>query len=262
MNSFQTKRYLQYILKPNHFKGFGIHSPFAFNLVGNIMQQSHPYYHFKTIDAWRKALKRSKEKILIDDMGAGSLITNKKIRRVSNIVKYSSLPKKYGELIFRLLCQFNSKRIVELGTSTGISTLYLALPCSKSKVVTIEGCNNIATIAAETFKTFNISNVELLNGPFEKEFPKALNDFKEVDFIFFDGNHTKSATLNYFKEALKFKHNNSVFIFDDIHWSKEMEEAWTIICANPDVTLSLDLFRLGIVFFRKECTKEHYRVRF
>ena len=249
------------MIKSRHRKGFGVHSPFVFDFV-NLIHEKYEYYAFQRIRSWRDVLITKQETIEITEMGAGSTVTDSKKRKIGDIVLHGSIPEKYGELLFRMVTQFSPKGILELGTSAGISTLYLALPKRSSKVVTIEGCPNISNLAKNTFRYFDIKNIELLNGDFSELLPDAIKKIPSLDFVFFDGNHRKEPTLAYFNECLKYINNNTFFVFDDIHWSKGMEEAWEEIIANYSVTVSIDIFRMGIVFFRKESQKEHYVIRF
>lgn len=146
-----------------------------------------------------------------------------------------------------------------MGTSLGISTLYQAKADGRARVITLEGCPEIAAVAQENFKRLKANNIELMTGNFSTTLPQALRKMQRIDYVFFDGNHRKTATLNYFHEALKYAHEGSVFVFDDIYWSQEMMEAWEEIKAHPQVTLTIDIFYMGIVFFRKEqVTKEHF----
>ncbi|MDR2927628.1 MAG: class I SAM-dependent methyltransferase [Cytophagaceae bacterium] len=262
MNWFQTKKYLGYLVISRHRKGFGIHSPFVFDLVANLMCEKYDYYSFAKIRSWRKALTGNSNLIEVSDFGAGSTLTNSNKRKVGDIVAHGGIPEKYGELLFRMVNQFSPDGILELGTSAGVSTSYLALPKRATKVVTIEGCPNRATLAQNTFRFFNLVNVELLTGKFVEQLPEAIKQLPSLDFVFFDGDHRKKPTLAYFSECLRHVHNDTVFIFDDIHWSAGMEEAWNEIIAHTSVTVSIDIFRLGIVFFKKELQKQHYIVRF
>ena len=163
MNWFQAKSYLSYLIHARHRKGFGIHSPFVFDLVANLMQESHPYYIFQNINAWRNSLLGSNNYVEVTDMGAGSVVTKFKKRKVADIVRHGSIPKKYGEFIFRLVSRFKPKSIIELGTSAGISALYMALPDKNTKFFTIEGCPNMADLARFTFENHGLNQITLLN---------------------------------------------------------------------------------------------------
>jgi predicted O-methyltransferase YrrM len=161
-----------------------------------------------------------------------------------------------------LVNPFGSQQILEIGTSLGITTLYLASAHSKSRVVTIEGCPNTAAAAQKNFEKAGTKNIEQVIGEFKKSLPEALSRFTALDFVYFDGNHRKQPTLHYFHECLKLHHESSVFIFDDIYWSSEMSEAWLEIKNHPSVTLSVDLYSTGIIFFRHPQPRQHFRLRF
>ncbi|HFC01093.1 MAG TPA: class I SAM-dependent methyltransferase, partial [Phaeodactylibacter sp.] len=161
--------------------------------------------------------------------------------------------------LFRLVNFYKPKTMLELGTSLGISTLYQASASLNANFITLEGDPEIAKLARFHFEKFKIKNITLVEGQFDHTLLPALQRLKSLDYIFIDGNHRMQPTLSYFEEALKFAHNESVFVFDDIHWSEEMEAAWEKIKAHPQVRISIDLFHMGIVFFRKEKReKEHF----
>jgi len=149
--------------------------------------------------------------------------------------------------------------MLELGTSLGVCTLYQAEGAKNSKFISLEGDPKIAEQAKFNLKEYNISNVEIRIGEFGKTLKKTCDELKRLDYVFFDGNHSLQPTLDYFETCLKYAHNESVFIFDDIHWSEEMEKAWEKIKTNPQVKISVDLFHMGIVFFKAEKkAKEHF----
>jgi predicted O-methyltransferase YrrM len=133
---------------------------------------------------------------------------------------------------------------------------------STQKVYTLEGCPNTLSIAKETFEVLQINNVETVAGNFDDTLPSLLEKLNQVDFIYFDGNHTKSATLHYFNLALAKANENSLFIFDDIYWSEEMIDAWKIIKADQRVSITIDLYFIGLVFFKKGQAKENFTILF
>jgi predicted O-methyltransferase YrrM len=103
----------------------------------------------------------------------------------------------------------------------------------------------------------------LLEGNFAKTLPLLNSKITNIDLVFVDGNHRKNATLEYFDFFLSKRTNNSIFIFDDIHWSVEMEEAWKLIQQHDSVTMTIDLFFIGLVLFRKDFkVKQHFSIRF
>ncbi|MCW3070913.1 MAG: SAM-dependent methyltransferase [Bacteroidetes bacterium] len=248
--------YLKYNrLKTNEH---GIHSPFVFELYNHVFKNTSPYYAYSAVEGIRSRLSADKRILHVKDLGAGSGHNQGKARSVQRILKTAVKSPKYSQLLFRLANHFQPDTILELGTSLGISTMYLAIARSKSTVITIEGCPETRQIALENFAGLELSNVRSLEGNFDTQLPELLKTLDTLNFVFFDGNHRKSATISYFEQCLEKVNNESIFIFDDIYWSKEMTEAWEIIKAHPKVKVTIDIFQLGIVFFRKEQVKQHF----
>ncbi len=238
----------------------GIHSPFVFELVNKVINKKGSYYAYEKIEKLRRKFLISSKEIEVTDFGTGK--SGKRI--ISEIAERSLKNKKYGQLLFRLVNHFKPTTILELGTSLGISTSYLACANPNAKVITIEGCPNISNEAKNNFESLGLKNIETVVGNFDIILSAVLCRLPTADcqLVFFDGNHKKIPTLNYFSQCLEYAHNDSIFVFDDIHWSDEMEEAWEEIKSNPLVTVTIDLFFLGLVFFRKEQAKENFIVRF
>ena len=253
-------RYVRYLIASTN--QHGIHSPFVFDLVTTVIYDEKNFYGFKKINAIRERLLQDETLIPIRDLGAGSLSDNGSKKAVKDITQQAAKTKKQGELLFRLVNKFAPKTVLELGTSLGISGMYLASACKNARFITIEGNQHIAGIAAQNFKEIELKNTEQLIGKFEDELPKAIQQLTTLDFVFFDGNHRKEPTLEYFRECIKHTTNQSIFIFDDIHWSEEMETAWHEIKNDERVTVTIDLFFMGIVFFRKEQIKQHFVIRY
>jgi predicted O-methyltransferase YrrM len=259
-------KYIKYLLsaKTPH----GIHSPFVFELVNEVINKKGSYYAYEKIEQIRRKLLISLKQIEVTDLGTGR--SGK--RTISEIAELSLKSEKYGQLLFRLAYHFKPNTILELGTSLGISTSYLASANPNAKVITIEGCPNIANEAKKNFESLELNNIESVVGNFDdallavlarNQKPVRKDSFGEArSMVFFDGNHRKEPTLKYFFQCLEHAGNDSVFVFDDIHWSNEMEEAWAEIKSHPQVTVTVDLFFLGIVFFRKEQAKEDFIIRF
>jgi len=198
--------------------------------------------------------------IVVNDFGKGSKIFKGPKREVAKIAKVAGISKKRAALLIRVIAYLKPKTILELGTSLGLSTAALSIGSPNASIKTIEGCENTAKKAEELFSEFNLINIKLINNQFEDALPNLLNN-TTFDFIYFDGNHQKEATLNYFKQCLVARTNNSVFIFDDINWSKGMQEAWEEIKKNPKVTITIDTYFWGIVFFRTQQAKQHFTIR-
>lgn len=263
-SSFQlSKKFLHYFLTAQNGRGHGIHSPFVFDFIIHVLNDKKKYDCFSGIESIRKQLLKNNKAIEVEDFGAGSAVIPFKNRIVKDIAASSLKKKKYAQLLFRIAKYYGSKTIVELGTSFGITTSYLASASPDLKAFTLEGAKNIAKIAVQNFESLQLKNIELIEGSFEKTFPSIDEKIQSVDLLFIDGNHRKKATLEYFNFFLKKSTNDSIFIFDDIHWSAEMEEMWKLVQKHDSVTLTIDLFFIGIVFFSKDFkVKQHFTIRF
>ena len=238
----------------------GIHSPFVFNLVTKCFYKKNNLNSLKLFKTFKNELLLSDQEIEVLDFGAGSKIFSSNKRKVSKIAKHAGISNNRAKLLYKLIQYFEPENILEIGTSVGLSTAVMSISNSKSKIISLEGCPETADIAKKIFEKYQFKNIQVIIGNFNNTLSKALKE-KTFDFIYFDGNHTKKATLEYFKTSLTSIHNNSVLLFDDIHWNKEMEEAWTEIKNHPKVTVTIDTFQWGFVFFRKEQQKEHFTVR-
>jgi predicted O-methyltransferase YrrM len=254
---YQITQYLKFLSKSTN--QHGVHSPFVYDLITKCFYDKTNYQAYKNISEYRKALNKNKTQIAVTDLGSGSQKMNSKLRSVSKMTKYAGTTYFRAKLIYRIVSYFNSKNILELGTSLGIATHAMQLANPNSQITTIEGCPNLSEFTKINFLKNQMSSVTLINDDFQKAL-KTLNN-KSFDLIFFDGNHQKESTLQYFNALLPSTHNDSLFIFDDIYWSKEMTEAWEIIKQHPKVTVTIDTFYWGFVFFRSEQIKEHFTIR-
>jgi len=249
--------YIKFWLKSKN--QHGVQSPFVYNFVTKCIYDKTNYNSYSKLKAYRSALKENHSNIEVTDLGAGSQIIKNNIRIVSNIAKNAGTTKNRAKLFYRIVHYFKFEQILELGTSLGIATHAMHLGNPNAHITTIEGCPNISTFTKNSFNQFHLNNIEILTGNFNNVIENLPS--QNFDLIYFDGNHQKKATLNYFETLLRTVHNDSVFIFDDIYWSKGMTEAWNIIKQHPKVTVTIDTFFWGFVFFRKEQNKEHFIIR-
>jgi predicted O-methyltransferase YrrM len=260
----ELKTALKYInYKLTAYTEHDLHSPFLFNFYMELIKNMHPFGDFEDLNIIRKDLQTNSTSIEISDFGAGSKKLKSNRRQVNDIAKHGIAQKKQAEFLYRLLNKFNPKTVIELGTSIGLTSLYLSKAVPKSTIYTIEGCPNLYQFSKHLFKEQLVSNIVSINGNFNTEFPKLLSQIDSLDFLYLDGNHAYEPTMDYFKLALEKKNTHSIFVFDDIYWSEGMQQAWKEICDHKEVTLSLDLFYFGIVFFRTENKeKEHFVLKF
>lgn len=256
-------KFFRYFLFASNGKGHGIHSPFVFEFVTKVLNDRRQFYAYNANEQVRNKMLGNNEVITIEDFGAGSVSGSSSQRKVSAIARSSLKPAKYSRLLFRIVDYYKMSCVVELGTSLGITTAYLASANINGRIYTLEGAPQIAAIAQQNFADLGLQNIISKVGNFDDTLAPLLQQLPSIDMAFIDGNHRKEPTLRYFKQLLQVSAEHTILIFDDIHWSRDMEEAWAEIKAHPRVTLTIDLFFIGLVFFRKEQKAvEHFVVRF
>jgi len=255
---WQGFEYFKYLIRCFHLHG--IHSPFVFELNESVFKEKIPYYSFDEIEAVRAKLLLTNKEIKVEDFGAGSAKLKTDTRKISKIAQHSLKSPKKAQLIYRLVHRFQPNTILEIGTSLGITTAYMSKARPQAMIISLEGSPEIAKVASVNFRKLNTLNIKSVVGRFEETLSSALQELEHADFVFFDGNHQKNPTLDYFHSCLKYANENSIFVFDDIHWSKEMNQAWQEIKRNERVTVTIDCFEMGIVFFKKDQEKEHFTV--
>lgn len=240
------------------YKLHGVHSPFVFDLYHHVLHHTGHFPTYTYVEALRDNLLDDERQLQVTDFGAGSRSINQKARKVKDIARTSAKPAKYGQLLFRLVNHFQPKTILELGTSLGLTTSYLAEARKNSRIYTFEGCPNIAQVALENFRKQGYRNITLVEGNIDKTLEQQLQQVEQLDFAFLDGNHRYEPTLRYFEHCLSKSHENSVLVLDDIYWSAEMKRAWQEVKRHPQVRQTVDLYFVGLVFFRKQQPKEHF----
>jgi predicted O-methyltransferase YrrM len=238
----------------------GVHSPFVYDLVTKCFNTSANPAKTAVFKKIQKALFSNQHSISITDYGKGSSVFKSNVRKVSDIAKIAGITPKKAKLLLRMADYFNPKNILEIGTSVGLGTSVLSIGNPDAQIVTLEGCKNTAEVAKAVFSQNHLNNIELVVGNFNETLADVLKH-QPFDLIYFDGNHQKEATLNYFNQCLEAVHNNSVFIFDDIQWSPDMQLAWEEIKRHPKVSITIDTYFWGMVFFRKEQEKQHFTIR-
>jgi Methyltransferase domain len=265
---FQIKSYLLFLWysKNEH----AVHSPFVFNLLTKCFYDKKIKPEYVVLKKYRKSLLENNNTIEVTDFGAGSKIFKNNTRVISKIAKTAGISSKRAQLLFRIANYFQpdprdseqaKQSILEIGTSLGLATVALALGNPKASIITLEGCSNTRAIAKNQLQILNVRNVKSIVTEFSEYFKTQNLKPKTHNLIYFDGNHSKKATLDYFEVLIPTITNETVWIFDDIHWSAEMQEAWEIIKKHPKVSVTIDTFQWGLVFFRREQPKEHFVIR-
>lgn len=241
-----------------------LHSPFVYSLYTQAICSRAKPPASAQIEALRRNLCHSPETVQVTDYGAGSRTHNGTVRSVADIARSAQKPPHYAQLLYRLVRHMRAKTVLELGTSLGLTTAYLAQAVAETggQLISFEGCPNIATLARQHLMQLGCQPVEIVVGNLDQTLASHLVNLPPPDLVFFDANHRYEPTLAYFETSLAKAHNDSVFIFDDIHWSNDMERAWAAIQAHPATRVTIDLFGVGIAFFRQQQPKQHFVLRF
>ncbi|MBL7856409.1 MAG: class I SAM-dependent methyltransferase [Cyclobacteriaceae bacterium] len=255
---FQAKCFIQYWLEA--VDEHSLHSPFLFDFYTQVINKKSPSNDDEYIESLRQKLLQNTQGIFVDDPGSGSMVLTGNERAISDIARTSLSTRKSSSLYTRIITYAQARHIVELGTSLGINTLYLAQ--GDTHVTTFEGSAPIARIARQNFEIAQASNINLVEGNIDTTLPGFLLRTGKLDVIFLDANHRYTPTLKYFGWLINHVHDRTVMIVDDIHASPEMQRAWQTIQVNDRVYASVDLFRCGIVFFDPSLNKQHVVLSF
>lgn len=253
---------IKYYAFASHRKGHGIHSPFVYDFINNVLRKEVPPDAMDKITTLRHEMAESGQNVRVNDLGAGSQYLSSSCRTLSDISRISSVRNRYGRILYNIALNNNGKNILELGTSIGLSTLFLAMGAPDSRIISIEGCQNLAEIARRNISRCNIDNVRIIEGDFNSELHAISETGFSPSLTFIDGNHRKEPVLRYFALMKELIPLEAVIIFDDINYSVEMNEAWYEIKSDLQVSLSIDIFQMGFVFFRKGMVKQDFVIRY
>lgn len=241
---------------------FSAHSPFVYTFMKKVMNGKTTNDATKRIEAERSLLKKSSEEISFVDFGAGSIGGSNATKRTVRDIAENSLSGAWQcGVMHRMVKEYQVKNILELGTSLGVSTAYLACADSSARVITLEGNPASAEWAKRLWSKLLLANISTRIGEFASTLSGALDELESLDLVFLDGNHRKEATLEYFETIRSHIHAKSIVVVDDIYWSKGMHEAWRCLQQDPSVAFSIDVFRMGVLFFDPTIMpKQHFKL--
>jgi len=252
--------YITHFFKAGNRKGHGIHSPFVYSLVRDVIYDNSVYSDYSFFIKIRKQLYKSDLTLTVANAGANSRCFRGHERKVRDLARVSSVTPKYGKLLYRLVRYYKPATIVELGTSIGLSTLYLSKGNEKSNVITIEGNSSFCEFTRNICLENGIHNVSVIHGMFDEVLPKISTKIIDPTFVFIDGNHTYDSTLNYFQFFASILHDG-IIVLDDIRWSADMQKAWKEITQKFENQATIDLFFMGIVIRKPLITAKNYWIK-
>lgn len=253
--------YLSFLLSSSTWHS--VHSPFVFDLISTVFKDHSKDRNLLDIEKVRKSILQNRRFIETTDFGStgttGSYSV--KVGEVRNFASNSVVSHKDGELLYRLTKHFKPAVIVEFGTCFGLSTSYLAAGNPEARIYTVEGCATKAQIAESYFQEQGL-RIRQLTGRFSKIIDQTLTESGSPDLVFVDGDHTYESTISLYDKLASMANPGTILIFHDIYHSSYMKSAWSKICSDERITVSLDLYSMGIVFFRPGITKQHFKLRF
>lgn len=256
-------KYMRYLLRASNGRGHGIHSPFVYMFTRQVLDDRIRPETADAIESLRARLLADRRVLEVEDLGAGPVSGEGRRRTVADIARRAAKPPRYGRLLHRIAAHLGCRSALELGTSLGLTTCYLATVPGMQDVLTLEGAQSIRKVAEENFAAMGLSHIRTIGGDFDQTLAQALALMPEPDLVFIDGNHRYEPTIRYFEQCLACSGSHTVLIFDDIHWSPGMEQAWREICSHPLVRCTIDLFFIGIVLFRDEFREpQHFTIRY
>lgn len=234
-----------------------IHSPFFFDFYRKVIQNKTETNDLIQIEKLRASLLLNQTELSIEDFGAGSKVLHGSKRKLADIAHASLTPANYARLYRNIIQYQEAKNVVELGTSLGITSLYLATN-EACQVTTFEGSQALANVALTNFEYFDKKNIDLIEGDLHTTLAEFVQHPAKINFVLMDAHHTYDATLHYFNLMMRRLNEKSIVVLDDIHWSEDMERAWHELRTSQLVYGSVDLFRCGILFFDPALNGQHF----
>lgn len=239
---------------------YQLHTPFVYELVQAVLEDRRRYYAFRDIEAIRQKMLASERMIERTDYGAGAQKKGQLVP-LRKLVQWSASSARQGRRLFRLAHHFKPNNLLELGGSTCIGTMYLAAAARNAPFISLEGCPNTAAVAQSNLQLLDLKQVQIRVGPFESQLPAAIEALAPLGLVYLDGNHRLAPTMSYFEACLAHSNDQTVFVFDDMYWSREMMEAWKQIKAHPRVRLTVDFYDLSLVFINPGIkVQQHWKV--
>ncbi len=258
----QANMRIRHFFRARYWRGHSVHSPFVYHIVRHVISGWHHDPGLTdAVSRYRRGLLADGSELLVGSMGAVS--REPRLRRVCDIARQTATSDKYGRLLARLAREMRPCGILELGTSVGVSTAYMAAACPTARVLTMEGLDAVARAARRHLEAAGLTGVTVMSGDIDERLPEALDALPDgkVELAFIDANHSREATLRYFEALARRRAEKCLLVFDDIYWSAGMTEAWRAIVEDGRVMTTIELPRMGLAFFRPGCQKEHYVVR-
>lgn len=258
----QVQNFIKYYLFSRHGRGYSVHSPFVYKFIRNVMMKAS--FNKDSLESRNEFLRFAKSykfTLSVNEVGAGSQIRKRK-SNLNKLARGSGLVPKYLQLICEMVSYFDVKQFLELGACCGITSAAVALKMNNGRVVTVEGNEDRAEISNAFFVHLKVENIDLQVGQFNDVLALLNDTHQKFDLVFIDGDHTYEATIQNYEAVVAMMNERGIIILDDIYWSKEMTLAWQKIKESESAIVTIDVFRMGIVFLDRQQAKENFVVRY
>lgn len=277
-------KYLKYRLAARGRRGRGIHSPLVYDLIRKVIVNEERWKVPGRVVEVHRALLKDRTRLAFEEFGAGSRvastesggdsrddftgsdagsgITSVASRSIRSLTRRSSVNRRFGRFLFRLVRWFRPDELIELGTGIGVSTLYLSAAFDR-QMESVEASPQKHAFSKVLFEQYGIKNVKTHCGTFMQCFEDVVPDPDARSMVFLDGDHRYGATMELVERLIDTRKNGEMLIvIDDIHWSEEMERAWNELRHDSRIPFTVDLFQVGLVFIRDEVSKQHFTLTF
>ena len=259
---WRFKKYMEHLYYRKHKYGRSIHAPYLFSLVNGVVFNGLKSDTPPGIIAAHRSLFREHTMINTGGFGAGSSVKRSPKRKVSSMVRKSSISFRYAKLLYRISKWYNPEMILELGTGVGVSTSYLASGQPGIPVHSIEGSKEKVAFALRFMKSNSLDNVTISCGELDQELNKMLPNLPDRLLVFMDANHRYEPTIRNMRSLLSAVKEDALILMDDIYWSPDMNRAWKEVISWPKVRVSIDLFQMGILLLGKDLSKADVKISF
>jgi predicted O-methyltransferase YrrM len=286
MNLYPATSFIRHLLSARSAAGYGVHSPFVFDFLTNVVKGKSDGHVILKVERLRQEMLADRRILRITDLGVGSSGRTGQERSIHDIASTAPLPARQASLLSRIAASLrggNSGIILELGTSLGISTLALSLAAPERRVVTIEGCPELAGIARQNLLRHGALNAEVINMEFGAALDQLKREGRNVSLAFIDGNHRGEA-LGEYARSIRAAGEEMIIVADDIHLNRGMYSAWSSLAtpgaggmnggdrqpqavalssASPGLApATIETFRFGILLCFRSLTPGRYRIRY
>ena len=230
-------------------KGFGVHSPFVYDLITNVIEETCEFYAYRDISLVRLQLLQNEQFI---QYGKKQLTVKKALKRYG-------ISTKEGKFLFRLANHYKPHTMLSVGSSMGLAPLYLARYDSTVQCITLECVQDIAEIATQVLSKEKNPALSIKTGTYRALLPESIVQLQQIDCVYVDKNVGVNDWDTIFEQCEPFIHNATFFVLAGIRSSTEKQSYWTQFRQHPSITVAIDLYDLGLLFFQSKLHKQVYK---